>query len=99
MCCLPIFTDGSRSGEGVGFAVVFPDSIESKRLPNESSIYSAELFAILHALKRIFTMQQNSYVIVSDSLSALTAIEGHSFSHPIITEIQEWFHLIKGKIE
>ena len=92
--CIPIFTDGSKSEEGVGFAFVYPDKVEKRRLPNESSIFSAELFAILLALQRIFTMQQEYFVIVSDSQSALTAIERFNSSHPIVIEIQEWLFLI-----
>ena len=91
--CTPIFTDGSKSEEGVGFAVVYPDKIEKRRLPNETSIFSSELYAILLALKRIFTMPQEHFVIVSDSQSALMAIETYNSSHPIVIEIQEWLFL------
>ena len=41
----PIYTDGSKQGMKVGCAAVFQNQELLKRLPNESSIYSAEAIA------------------------------------------------------
>ena len=41
-----IYTDGSKQGMKVGCAAVFQNQELLKRLPNESSIYSAEAMAI-----------------------------------------------------
>ena len=48
-----VFIDGSKSDAGVGFGVIFPNFNRSGRLPDQSSIFTAECFAILTALKEI----------------------------------------------
>ena len=40
-----IYTDGSKSTEGVGFAAVFPNTTSGGRLTREASIFTAELYA------------------------------------------------------
>jgi len=39
-----IFTDGSKSGEAVGSAAIVASRLCKKRLPNSSSIFSAEYY-------------------------------------------------------
>ena len=90
----PIFTDGSKTNEGVGYAIAYANNSESRRIPTEASIYTAELLAVSLALKRVYQLKQKSFVIVSDSRSALMAIESYNSPHPIVVEIQEWFYLI-----
>ena len=92
--CVPIFTDGSKCEEGVGLAVILPDTYISRRLPKEPIIITAELYAILLALQQIMIMNQNTFVIVSDSQSALLALEKFNPVHPIVCDIQEWYHLV-----
>ena len=94
---IPIYTDGSKSQDGVGFATVFPDFTIKRRLHNCASVFTAELYAILLALKFLVTLSENSFVIVSDSRSALLAIEAYNSKHPLIMEIQQWLHLIFSK--
>ena len=94
---IPVFTDGSKSVEGVGLAVIFPDSHEKRHLPSETRIYSAELYAILIALQRIYTMTDLAFVIVWDSRSALTVMEAFNAHHPLVLEIQEWLFLLSMK--
>ena len=92
--CIPLYTDGSKCEEGVGLSVVHPDKYISRRLPKDSSIFTAELYAILLALQLIMTLSQEAFVIVSDSLSALMALESFNPIHPIVSDIQEWFNLV-----
>ena len=47
---LHIYTDGSKSGDRVGCAAVLNNTKSLRRLPNKSSIYSAEILAIDLAL-------------------------------------------------
>ena len=47
-----VFTDGSKSDAGVGFGVIFPNFNRSGRLPDQSSIFTAECFAIFNSLER-----------------------------------------------
>ena len=49
-----IYTDSSKQGDRVGAAALIPNGAQkSIRLPNKSSIYSAELRALLLALELI----------------------------------------------
>ena len=48
-----IYTDGSKSTEGVGFAAVFPNTTSGGRLTREASIFTAELYAINAAMHEI----------------------------------------------
>ena len=50
---ISIYTDGSKSSEGVGCAVVTPDTVIKKKLPSISSVFTAELLAVLTAVKYI----------------------------------------------
>ena len=58
---------------------------------------TAELTAILLALEIIFTLPQPSFIVFSDSLSALTALESFSSSHPLVLSILEWLFLIQRR--
>jgi len=70
---LHVYTDGSKSAEAVTAAVVLPNATISRRLPNESSIFTAELNAILMSLSQC-EGTGNRYTIFTDSRSTLQAI-------------------------
>jgi len=70
-----IYTDGSKTGESVACAVICGNQIKSMRLPDKSSMYTAELSAIRMALELIRRLKEKSFVIYSDSLSSLQAIQ------------------------
>ena len=53
------------------------------RLLDDSSIYTAELRAILLALKHIYCSKRKSFLILSDSLSSLKAIFNLKYEHPV----------------
>ena len=91
---IPIYTDGSKSNMGVGYAVVMPDRVIHKRLPSYSSVYSAELMAISVALTKIPRQRNLSYTIYSDSQSAIRSIDAFNSAHPCIIEIQEKVHAL-----
>ena len=63
-----IYTDGSKSTEGVGFEAVFPNTTSGGRLPGEASIVTAELYAINGAAHEILkgTTDGNRFTIFSD---------------------------------
>ena len=46
-----LYTDGSKSPDGVGYAAVSGREFAEGSLPPQSSIYTAELYAILAAVK------------------------------------------------
>ena len=92
-----VYTDGSKSSAGVGFGVVFPDFNQSGRLPEQTSIFTAECFAILTAVKVIMLLPNRNYVIISDSISALQAIGQFNTNNQIVQEILEWVYLIENR--
>ena len=92
-----IFTDGSKSNAGVGFGAVSKDFNRYGALPKCASIFTAELHAILIALKQIVSLSERRFVIFSDSRSALQALEMYNSLHPLIMEILEWMILARRK--
>ena len=96
---VPVYTDGSRSSDGVGFGVVFPNFSQGGSLPLAASIFTAELTAIILALKLVFVHQDTHFTIFSDSFGALCALKSFNNPHPIVLAILEWLFLIhrRGK--
>ena len=91
---LTYYTDGSKTSEGVGMSIVefkgnHPNSSEAHRLLNLASVFSAELYAILLALKRSETSDKNYINIVSDSKSSIQSIFQSSPKNYIVKLIQE----------
>ena len=86
-----IYTDGSKSTEGVGFVAVFPNTTCGGRLTGEASIFTAELYAINAAMHEILkgTIDGNRFTIFSDSRSALLALRSDSSLSPILAETKE----------
>jgi kelch-like protein 2/3 len=87
-----IFTDGSLREDAVGAAAISEKDSKTPlmlRLPDGSSVYTAELRAILLALKRIYQSQGKKFLVVSDSLSALQAIVTRKISHPFLGDIHD----------
>ena len=88
-----IFTDGSKSEDGrVAAAAVLkqnPNHVFKYRLVDNSSIYSAELQAILLALRHVYQSKDSNFLIISDSLSALQALRNNRLDHPLLVLIRE----------
>ncbi|WP_419595494.1 ribonuclease H family protein, partial [Thiolapillus sp.] len=92
-----IFTDGSKVDEKVAAAAVSSvasNSPFSCRLRDHCSIYTAELQALLLALKQAYQSQESKFMIYSDSLSALQALGKLKTDHPLLIQIQEFLHKI-----
>jgi ribonuclease HI len=87
-----IFTDGSKQGICVAAVAVSQDKVLMKRLPNHASIFSAEAIAILLALDIISQSTEQDFLIVSDSLSCVTAVENRNLENPLVVEILERVH-------
>ena len=58
-------------------------------LPNEASVYTAELVALKYALDLVKDTNERSTTIFSDSRSALEAIQDFYPRNPIVREIQK----------
>ena len=89
-----IYTDGSKSNNGVGLSVVSSDLKEKRRMPPYSSVFSAELGAISLALFKLSSLPYQQYTIYTDSQSALNAIEAFNPKHPGVRAIQENIHIL-----
>jgi ribonuclease HI len=87
-----IYTDGSKDGAAVAAAAVSQTMNRSCRLPNNSSIFSAEASAILLAVDIIKSTTDNKFAIFSDSLSCLQAIQNKRWDNPIILNILNSVH-------
>ena len=82
-----IYTDGSKQAMKVGCAAVFQNQKLLKCLPNESSIYSAEVIAIDLAMNTIANYKSAKFIIYSDSKSVLQALQSKNSSTPLITRL------------
>ena len=93
-----IFTDGSKQDAKVSAACFIPSDPSnplSTRLRDDSSIFNAELQGILLALGKIKNMSKShkKFVIYTDSLSALLAIQNRNFKSKNVRRV---FNTIKG---
>ena len=84
-----IYTDGSKDGDKVASAAILDGELYQFRLPNNSSVFSAELKAIDLALNHIEQDAYWRYIIYTDSLSAMQALEGETTDNPLIVSFLE----------
>ena len=74
------YMDRSKSkGKKVGYAAVFTDTTRRGALPEEASIHTA--------IKEIKERKDIRWVIYTDSLSSMLAIENNRENHPILNQI------------
>ena len=94
-----IYTDGSKSDEGVA-AASFCSKVSkegfSKSLSQDGSVYTAELTALVLALKMVYKSKHRRFLICSDSLSALQAISGRNMNHPQLLEFFTAYTALKS---
>jgi len=82
-----IYTDASKTSVGVGFAYSTSHSSKRFKLLPEASIFTAEAQAIKEAIMFGKSTLSNKILIISDSPSALLAIEAPNPSNEIICQI------------
>ena len=88
-----IYTDGSKEDSKVGCAVISDNHSNMQRIPDDSSIFTAEDKAIDLALDFISTCDaSNKFIIFSDSLSVLKAMNHTSSKNPQIQKLLEKCH-------
>ena len=92
-----IYTDGSKINNRTGCAYVVNGIPYKIRLTKYSSVFSAELFAILKSLKFIKNNNNNAFVIYSDSLSAIESIKSNGNRHLTNIKISEILNKIHNK--
>ena len=83
-----IFTDGSKTITSVGCAYICGVRRAGFRLHDMCSVFTAELNAIREALKYILQCRGGSYMVCSDSKSALQAIHVLYSPHHLVVNIQ-----------
>ena len=89
-----LYTDGSKSGSGVGCAVIYEGTPYTAKLPDSASIFTAELTAVGAAMDLVNHSSDSKFVIYSDSWSTLEAIKQFNSFHPLVQKIQEWLFWI-----
>jgi len=82
-----LFTDDSKMGNQVAAAVVHGSVTKTTRLPYKSSVFKAELHAILLALAVIRRSKEKNFIIFSDSMSSLEAVSGFKIEIDIVQNI------------
>ena len=88
-----IYTDRSKEDSKDGCAVISDNHSNMQSLPDDSSIFTAEAKAIDLALDFISTCDANNeFIIFSDSLSVLKAINHTSSKNPQIQKLLEKCH-------
>ena len=84
---LSIYTDGSKQDEKVACSVISPNFTDSIRLPDNSSIFTAEAKAIDIALYDIRDQSEKQFIIYSNSLSVLKSLKDLHHRNPLIQQI------------
>ncbi|XP_074041346.1 uncharacterized protein [Leptinotarsa decemlineata] len=88
-----IYTDASNTENGTAAAFTTASGYNScHKLSKASSVFSGELTAILKALEYTRSHDNGKTVIITDSLSAVTAISQLYPSHPILILIKKELH-------
>ena len=82
-----IYTDGSKIDDKVSAAAVCMDVVRCKRLHGAASIFTAELTAISLALEIIDHSHYAKFLIASDSLSSIQAIQNSRWDNPFVCDI------------
>ena len=86
---MSIYTDGLKHYEKVACAVISPNFMDSYciRLPDNSSIFTAEAKAIDIAHNHIRDQPEKQFIIYSDSLSVLRSLKNLDHRNPLIQQI------------
>ena len=90
------YTDGSKTDQGVGCAFVLADTTRSFTLPRNSSVFTAELVALIKVLCFIEVDGEVSYLVLSDSLSCLQAVKALYPSNPLVQEVLQRLTTLAG---
>ena len=89
-----MYTDGFKSGNGVGCAVIHEDTAHISKLPDYASVFTAELTAVATALDQVYNSSDSNFVVFCDSRITLEAIKKFNSFHPLVQKVQEWLFRI-----
>ena len=89
-----IYTDRSKVERKVVSAYVCPHGTRSYRLRDGCSIFTVEVEAIDKALKYVKVSSVERFVIFSDSMSVLQAIESQESKNPLVNRVLQTYQEI-----
>ena len=89
-----LYTDGSRTEEGAGFAVLRGEEIHTQKIQEHVAIFTAELYAILGAVQRAEIFRREHITLTTSSRSSISAKTKYNNGHPIVNKITEAIHAI-----
>ena len=92
-----IYTDGSKSQMGVGYAAISINKKLQYSMPDKASIFTAELSAIWSAIEIIKEQPPQKFVIFSDSRSAIEALQNYLPKNSLVQQIKYEFHKLYEK--
>jgi len=79
----------------VALAVLHNSTTETTRLHSGSSIFRAEMYAIMHAVALIHCSKDREFIIFSDSMSTLNALSGFKVELDLVQNIiKDYTHLV-----
>lgn len=79
-----IYTDGLLKDEWVGMGI-YSESVSCHfRLPNEYTIFDAEIFGILTAIDIVLKRNQQNSIILTDSKSSIECLKKLFPKHPLL---------------
>ena len=89
-------TDGSKKEEGVGSGILYNKDKYKYKLPEHSTIYTAELFSIYKTISLTKDKGISKIVIITDSMSAIQGIKNNKQEHFLINKI---YNMINESID
>ncbi|GBL73936.1 hypothetical protein AVEN_230873-1 [Araneus ventricosus] len=94
----PVFTDGSKSEDHVGTAVVIGNKVVvSERLHKFCSVFTSEIYGIYLALTKIDSLNKD-FIVYTDSKSAIEALKKiNTLSHPLALKCAEMYQYLTEK--
>ena len=87
-----IYTDGSKAENRVAAAATSNNLSSQVRLPDNASIFTAELQALKMAFNIFKNCDWDRFIIFTDSLSSLQALDSNNCDHLIIQDILKLFN-------
>ena len=87
-----IYTDGSKTENRVAAAATSNNISARVRLPGNASIFTAELQALKMAFNIVKNCDWDCFIIFTDSLSSLQALDSNTCDHPFIQDILKLFN-------
>ena len=90
----PIYTDGSKQDDKVASAYVCKAGKSGIRLPDGSSIFTAEAKAVVRSLTYVRFSRLKKFIIYSDSLSLLESIQTLDSKNPLVCLIYKLLNII-----